>query len=139
MSGPIDGFVTADLEDLLDLAGGLRPADLPDTLVAVDLGPTASRWASRAAMAAAACPIPVVGVLRRPPDPDEEALLDALTCTVMRGTGDLRQVAYAGDVGDDDVSVGLAEMAASVAAAPRAAVALDGVLRLTARVPTWKG
>jgi enoyl-CoA hydratase/carnithine racemase len=129
----------ADLTDLLDLAGGLRPADLPDTLLAVDLGGSPSRWILRAAAVAAACPIPVVGVLRRPPHPDEAALLDALTCTVAPGTGELPQIAYAGDVGDDDVSVGLAEMAAAVAAAPRAAVTLDGVLRLTARLPIWEG
>ena len=137
--GGVSGSVTVDLEGLLDIAGGLRPADLPDTLLAVDLGRSASRWTARAAAAAAACPIPVVGVLRRRPDPAEEALLDALTCTVAPGTGELRQIAYAGDVGDDDVSAGLAEMAATVAAAPRAAVALDGVLRLTARLPTWEG
>jgi enoyl-CoA hydratase/carnithine racemase len=128
-----------DLDGLLDVAGGLRPADLPDTLLAVDLGARASRWSARAAAMAAACPIPVVGVLRRPPDPDEEALLDALTCTIAPGTGKLPQIVYADDVADDDLSVGLAEMAAAAAVAPRAAVALDGVLRLTARLPVWEG
>ena len=154
VSGPVDSADSAgsadtgntgnsadpvDLEALLELGGGLRPADLPDRLLVVDLGRSPSPWSARAAAAAAACPFPVVGVLRRPPDPDEEALLDALTCTVSPGTGDLRQIAYADDVGDDDVSVGLAEMAAAVVAAPRAAVTLDGVLRLTARLPVWEG
>ena len=138
-SNPADPVDVTDLGALLELGGGLRPADLTDALLAVDLGGRPSRWGARAAAAAAACPIPVVGVLRRPPDPDEEALLDALTCTVAPGTGELRQIAYADDVGDDDVSVGLAEMAAAVAAAPRAAVTLDGVLRLTARLPVWEG
>jgi hypothetical protein len=127
------------LEDLLDLAGGLRPADLPDTLVAVDLGRRASPWTARAASVAAACPVPVVGVLRRAPDPDEQPLLEALTCTVAPGSGELQQIAYAGDLGDDDVAAGLAEMAAAVAAAPRAAVTLDGVLRLTQQLPVWEG
>jgi enoyl-CoA hydratase/carnithine racemase len=51
----------------------------------------------------------------------------------------LRQVAYTDDVWDDDVATGVAEMAAAMAAAPRAAVTLDGVLRLTARLPVWEG
>lgn len=135
----VDPVDVADIEALLELGAGLRPADLPDTLLAVDLGDSPSRWSTRAAAVAAACPIPVIGVLRRPPDPDEEPLLDALTCTVAPGTGQLRQIAYCDDVGDDDLSVGLAEMAAAVNAAPRAAVTLDGVLRLTARLPTWEG
>lgn len=129
----------AELEDLLDLAGGLRPAELPDTLLAVDLGRRPSRWVSRAASVAVACPVPVVGVLRRPPEPDEEPLLGALTCTIAPGSGELPQVAYAEDIGDDDLARGLAEMAAAFAAAPRAAVTLDGVLRLTARLPVREG
>jgi enoyl-CoA hydratase/carnithine racemase len=138
MAGPGNPVELADLEALLDLAGGLRPADLPDALLAVDLGPRPSRWVTRAASVAAAGPVPVVGVLRRPPDPDELPLLEALTCSVAPGSGTLPQIAYAADA-ETDISTGLADMSAAVAAAPRAAVTLDGVLRLTQRLPVWEG
>ena len=96
-----------------------------------------------AALTAAALPVPVIGLLDGPADPGDRALLSALTVTLAPGTGPYREVVYADDLRaagvTDGTSGGLAALAAAVTAAPRAAVGVNGVLRMTAQLPVWDG
>ncbi|MFN2536708.1 MAG: enoyl-CoA hydratase/isomerase family protein [Mycobacteriales bacterium] len=125
------------------MATGLEavgPADLPDALaeeraLVVDLDrPSSAAELSRAATAARAADVALVGVLGQRSAPQLAGLVEALSTTLVQGSSDRRDV-----VGVADLDQALEAIAENVSRSPQAAATLPGLLRLTAAVPVREG
>lgn len=122
----------------MDLSLG-RPAPVARTLCLDDRGSATAAEVARLGRELARCPTPILAVARRPVAPVLEPLMDLATCTLVSDEAARRHRADRRVVVVPDAEIACRQLLEGIERSPRAATALDQLLRQTAVLETGAG